>query len=156
MDHIMATLGSGWRRSPKIGILHTFDCIDVISSIPDTCSSTIHMQKKAVFIGPLNLSQRYKMPYVADHGQCAVLWASVRRGHLIGLHVRSSTVFNWFLTVFVDIAMLGIQLSPESVAAVKIEIVEEVLIMFCFLIERLWQVIFTSLVCMVGDIVRVD
>ena len=49
------------------------------------------------------------------HTKCAVLCAGVSRGRLIGLLARYPVVFSRFLTVLVEMALLGIQLSPKVV-----------------------------------------
>ena len=94
-------------------------CLDVDGSLGDiwlpsnTSSSFSHLQKKVAFIEPMNLSPQCKIPPVVYQTpyQNGALCAGVRRGCLTGLLARYPAVFSRFLTVLIEMALLGIQLS---------------------------------------------
>ena len=86
-----------------------------------TSSPTSRVHKKAAFVGSMNLSPRRKIPPVAIVLLCVLM----SKGVLIGLMARRGAVFSRILTVFIEMALLGIQFSLKIVLLEKEQPVAE-------------------------------
>ena len=86
--------------------------------------ATSRSQKKEDFMGTINISPQCKIPPVAYLTPCQTfcfvcVCAGVRSGRLTALLARYPAVFSRFLTVLVEMVLLGIQLSLKIVLLEK-------------------------------------